>query len=64
MKDLGRSVMVCVTVVNWQHSEVIRATRGNKEPEGQAITEENKSCHNAGKETSCGSAAVIKQGPD
>lgn len=32
----------------WQHSEVIMANCGNKEPEGKAIMEQNKSSCNAG----------------
>lgn len=51
----------------WRHGEAIRATRGNKEPEGQirqAIREENKSSHYAGKETTGECAAVMEQCAD
>lgn len=35
----------CYDTAGWQHSEVITGTHGNKEPEGQAIRENNKSSH-------------------
>lgn len=66
-KDPGRSVAVCVTLVDGSDSEVIRATRGNKEPEGQirqAIREENKSGHYAGKESTGECSAVMERGSD
>ena len=46
----------------WWHGEAIRASRGNKEPEGQirqAIREENKSSHYAAKETTGECSAVM-----
>lgn len=48
----------------WQHSKVIRAARGNKEPEGQirqAISEENKSSHYTLKKKTTGECSAVTE---
>lgn len=66
-KDPNRSVVVFRDSGGWQRSEVLRATCGNKEPEGQirhAIREENKSSHYARKETTGECSAAMEQCSD